>query len=212
MLSALAAGSLALSLLAQPAIVVRDTNAPPDGTVTIQIATVNGTGCPPGTATIAMDPGNSFMTITYSEFMAQVGVGAKPTDMRKNCQVSLGVHIPGGFTYAIAKSDYRGYASIQNGAWGIERANYYFQGMSQSQWISHTIAGPIVNNWQTTDNVPIAAMVFRPCGENRNFTINTELSVYGGNSNTQATTSWMTMDSHDVDFSTVYHFAWRRCP
>ncbi|GAA1809076.1 hypothetical protein GCM10009835_30230 [Planosporangium flavigriseum] len=100
---------------------------PPPDKIVIDVVTVNGSGCPAGTAAVAVSPDNAAFTVTYSHYLAQVGVGAKPTDFRKNCQLNLAVHVPQGFTYAIAKADYRGFAHLENGATGLQRANYYFQ-------------------------------------------------------------------------------------
>ncbi|WP_189893579.1 DUF4360 domain-containing protein [Streptomyces xantholiticus] len=185
--------------------------APPDK-VPIDLVSVNGSGCRPGSATVAVAPDNTAFTITYSEYLAQVGKGAKPTDFRKNCQLGLNVYAPQGFTYAIAKADYRGFASLQNGASATQRASYYFQGMSRTSYRSHRFHGPLQNNWQVSDTTAIHALVHKPCGEERNFNINTELLVDGGRSDTTNTTSFMAMDSTDGSFTTKYHFAWKKCP
>ncbi|MFI1971855.1 hypothetical protein BLA24_06600 [Streptomyces cinnamoneus] len=186
-------------------------NPPPDKIV-IEVATVNGSGCPAGTAAVAVSPDNTAFTVTYSEYLAQVGVGSKPTDFRKNCQLSLNVHVPQGFTYAIAAADYRGYAKLEPGASGTEKASYYFQGSPVTTPSSHTFRGSYADNWQATDSVPIAALVWAPCGELRNFNINTELRVNAGSSDPSKTTSFMTMDSTDGSINTVYHLAWKECP
>jgi hypothetical protein len=185
---------------------------PPDDKIVIDVVTVNGSGCPAGSAAVAVSMDNTKFTVTYSEFLAQVGVGARPTDFRKNCQLNLIVHVPQGFTYAIAQTDYRGYANIQPGASFTEKANYYFQGMSQTTPISHTFTGAMDDNWQATDRVAVDQLVYKPCGEERNFNINAELRVNAGTSNTAQTTSFATMDSTDTDVKTEYHFHWLTCP
>ncbi|MBZ4319186.1 DUF4360 domain-containing protein [Streptomyces huiliensis] len=192
----------------QPSVI---TNPPPDKIV-IEIATVNGSGCPVGTAAVAVSPDNTAFTVTYSDYLAQVGVGSKPTDFRKNCQLNLIVHVPQGFTYAIASADYRGYAKLESGASGTEKASYYFQGSSQTTPSSHAFRGPYGDNWQATDSVPVGALVWAPCGERRNFNINTELRVNAGTSDTSKTNSFMTMDSTDGAINTIYHLAWKECP
>jgi hypothetical protein len=210
MLNAMAIGSMLLSVLAPPAS-ARTTPAPPDKIV-IDVVTVNGSGCPAGTAAIAVSRDNTAFTVTYSDYLAQVGLGAKPTDFRKNCQLSLGVHVPQGFTYAIAAADYRGFAHLEKGATGLERANYYFQGKPLTAYVNHPFAGPLNDDWQATDSVDIASLVFAPCGEERNLNINTELRVGAGQSDPAKTTSFMSMDSTDASISTIYHFAWKKCP
>ncbi len=145
--------------------------------------TVNGSGCPAGTAAVAVSPDNTAFTVAYSSYMAQVGVGAKPTDVRKNCQLNLRVHVPQGFTYAVAKADYRGFAHLERGASALERANYYFQGSSATAYVSHPLKGPFNDDWQATDEVDVASLVWAPCGEKRNLNVNTELRVSVGTSN-----------------------------
>ncbi|MEU9131727.1 DUF4360 domain-containing protein [Kitasatospora sp. NPDC048540] len=203
-------GVVTASLLGSPIFGTGQT--PPPDKIVIDVATVNGSGCPAGTAAVAVSPDNTAFTVTYSDYLAQVGVGSKPTDFRKNCQLNLDVHVPQGFTYAIASADYRGFAHLEAGASAVQRANYYFQGSPQTVYASHQFNGPIDDNWQSTDTVDVAALVWAPCGEIRNFNINTELRVSPGTSDTSKTTSFMTMDSTDGDINTVYHLAWKTCP
>ncbi|MFD7104335.1 DUF4360 domain-containing protein [Streptomyces celluloflavus] len=215
MLSTLSAGAAVASLLfagaASPTAPARGGTEPPAGQITIDVATVNGSGCRPGSAAVAIAPDNTAFTVTYSEYLAQAGKDTKPTDSRKNCQIALNVHVPQGFTYAVAKADYRGYAALKPGANGLEQASYYFQGDSDTGRKSHTFTGPADANWQTSDETDVSALVYAPCGEERYFNINTELRVNAGTSDPN-TTSYMAMDSTDGSINTTYHFAWKQCP
>ncbi|MEV5240779.1 DUF4360 domain-containing protein [Streptomyces cinnamoneus] len=205
--------SAAVALLAtsfSPEAAAED--VPPPDKIVIDVVSVNGSGCPAGTANVTVSPDNTAFTVSYSNYIAQVGVGAKPTDFRKNCQLSLNVHVPQGFTYAVARADYRGFARLEKGATGLERANYYFQGMTQTAYVNHHFTGPLNDNWQTSDTTDIDALIYHPCGAKRNFNINTELRVDAGTSDTTRTTSLVAMDSTDGNISTLYHFAWKQCP
>ena len=73
MLKTLAAIGMAASLLQTP---FAWTNPPPPDKIVIDVVTINGTGCKPGTAAVAVSDDNTAFTVTYSEFLAQVGVGA----------------------------------------------------------------------------------------------------------------------------------------
>jgi Domain of unknown function (DUF4360) len=211
MLSAIAAGLSALSLLTSPMTTTPDPVGPPPGHITIDVVTVNGSGCPANTAQVAVSPDNTAFTVTYSNYLAQVGVGSAPTDFRKNCQLNLNVHVPQGFTYAIAEADYRGFASLAAGSTAQERANYYFQGSSATAYSTHAFKTPLQDDWQVTDLVGIAALVYKPCGVERYLNINTELRVGAGTSDTKKTTSFLTMDSTDGSINTIYQFAWMKC-
>ena len=181
---------------------------PPDDKVVIDLIAMAGSGCRPGTADVAVSPDNTAFTVIYSDYLAQVGPGVPVADGRKNCQINVLVHVPQGFTFAIAKVDHRGYALLERGASAMQRANYYFQGMTQGSFVTHPITAPLDDNWIATDEVEVAAMVWRPCGELRNLNINTELRLTKG---TSTVPSFLTMDSVDGSISTTYHFAWQRC-
>ena len=208
MISTLAAAALALSTIVIPPVA----DPPPTGQITINVVTVNGSGCRLGSAAVAVSPDNKAFTVTYSDYLAQVGPQSRPTDFRKNCQLNLKVNVPGGFTYGIAQADYRGFADLQKGAKGTVKASYYFQGMSDTDQRSKTLNGAMSDNWQVTHKTDVASIVYHPCGEKRNFNINTELRVYPGSSNTATTTSFVSMDSTDGAIDTTYQFSWKTCP
>ncbi|WP_327716901.1 DUF4360 domain-containing protein [Streptomyces sp. NBC_00490] len=184
---------------------------PPPDKIVIKVATVNGSGCPAGTTAVAVSEDNTAFTVTYSDYLAQAGGNSDPTAFRKNCQLNLIVHVPQGFTYAIASADYRGFAALQSGANATQRASYYFQGSPNTASRTHPFSGPYNDNWQATDTTDWAQLVWAPCGVQRNFNINTELRVNAGTSSASKV-SFMTMDSTDGDISTVYHMAWKECP
>jgi hypothetical protein len=215
MLKTIATAAAALFMLSIPAVANASTTsnsiAPPSGTVAIDVVSVNGSGCPANTAAVAAAPDNTSFTVTYSNYLAQVGVGATPTDFRKNCQLTVLVHTPQGFSFAVEKADYRGFADLVGGASGSERANYYFQGSPKTAVVVHNFNGPLFNDWEATDMTDTASLVFSPCGQDRDLNINTELRVSGGSSNIATTTSFLTMDSTDGSVQTVYHFAWMAC-
>ncbi|MGW7414691.1 DUF4360 domain-containing protein [Streptomyces sp. NPDC054863] len=208
----LTAAVLAPSSAVAPPAGPAQAGAAPQDRVTINLVQVNGSGCRPGSAAVAVSPDNTAFTVTYSEYLAQVGQGAKPTDFRKNCQLGLRVNVPQGYTYAVVQADYRGFADLERGASATQKASYYFQGTSGTDRRSHTFRGPYKNNWQASDRTGLEALIFAPCGVTRNFNINTELLVDAGSSNTKTTNSFMTMDSSDGSFNTKYHFSWKKCP
>ena len=207
----LAIGSAVAALsLASPAAQANEEPVPP-GKVTVNVVTVNGSGCPAGTAAVSAASDNTAFTVSYSDYLASRGPGISPTEFRKNCQLNLRINVPQGFTYAIARADYRGFAHLARGAYAQERASYYFQGQAYTTRSTHTFIGPFSNNWQTSDKVEYTDLVWAPCGEVRNLNLNTELRVYQGTSSPDST-SFLAMDSTDGSVSTRYQFAWKQCP
>jgi len=176
--------------------------------MTVEVATVNGSGCPSGTATVSPLSGNSGFTVAYSAFTAVAGGTADAVEFRKNCQMSLRIATPPGFSFAVERIDYRGTASLAAGATGTELTGYYFQGSSDTLRLSHTFAGPYSGSWQATE---ATGLVFSPCEAQRNLNINTELRVDPGTSDPHAT-SVMALGGTRSSLRTVYSLTWRTCP
>jgi hypothetical protein len=157
-----------------------------------------------------VSPDNTAFTVTYSNYLAQTGPGTAPTSSQENCRLDVLVHAPVGYTYAVASAGYQGFASLAPGASGIQRAGYQFQGDPRTTHSTHHFKGGFTGNWQATDTVDIAALVFAPCGEQRNLGIDTELQVEPGTSSPSAT-SFLEMDSTDGTVQTMYRLAWKQC-
>ncbi len=138
-------GGVVLALIASSLIAGSPASAgnilddPPTDQIVIDLVAMAGSGCRPGTADVAVSPDNTAFTAIYSEYLAQAGPGIASTEGRKNCQLNVLVHVPQGFTFAITKVDYRGYGLLQSGAVASQRANYYFQGMTQSTFTTHPV-------------------------------------------------------------------------
>lgn len=196
-------------LLSAPMVYADDR---PTDRVVIDVVTLRGTGCLAGTVAISVAPDNTEFSISYSTYLAQVGVGARPSDARKTCSVSLAIHVPQGFAYSIASAGYRGFASLAPGASALFRANYFFQGESPPPFGERRLAGPYFDDWEYPgDTTDISTPPSCSSGL-RTLNINTELQVNAGTSDPTTTTSFVTIDSADGAITNWYRFLWKRCP
>ncbi len=207
----MAVGSVVASLLASPTAAQPQKPPPPTDTVTIGIVKVHGSGCRPHTASVAVSLDNTAFTVSYSAYLAQVGVGAKKNDYRKDCQLKVKLDVPRGSSFAIGQVDYRGFAHLERGATSLERANFRFQGSAETPLVTHPLSGPFEDDWQATDSAD--SLAYAPCGKTHHLDIGTEVQVDAGSSNTAKTTSFMSMDSTDgsVETKTTYHLVWKPC-
>jgi len=180
----------------------------PSEPITVEVVTVNGSGCPAGTAFVRPLADNTGFSVRYSSYVASVGGSAEPIDFRKNCQLSLLVHVPQGFTYAIARADYTGTARLVSGGSALQRANYYFQGSSADNISDHEFSGPLYNRWTASDTAEAATLVYSSCGADQILNVNTELRVDNGPSSA-ASSIRMTAASGGVN--TIYNFSWKKC-
>ena len=210
-------GLLAMSALAVAAVTVVPVSAAmtsaaetvadvPSDPITVEVVSINGSGCPAGSATVKPLADNTGFTVAYSSYAAQANGAAAPTEFRENCQLGLKLHFPQGFTFAVAQAEYSGTAQLAPGTTGLERANYYFQGSSDDNYSDHKFYGPLYGRWKVSDTA--AALVYAPCANDRILNVNTELRVDDG-STTSASSLRMTASSGDVN--SIYHFSWKRC-
>jgi hypothetical protein len=206
------AGILAIALLgalmpvgARPAAA-----APPSGGVGISVVTVKGSGCKKGSAVATVSPDREAFTVTYSGYMAQVGAEVKNRESRKNCKIDAKLSIPKGYAVAVIKSDFRGFALLEDGVTALQRARYKYQGMPDKVFVEHPFVGPFDDFWQTTDVTEPGSVTFGPCGKARTISIDTELRITAGKSDPE-TANVIVMDSTDGEVNTVYHLTWRTC-
>lgn len=207
MLNAIAVGGAIVSLLASPLTVPSETvEALPAAQVSVEVVTVLGSGCPTGTATAEYSPSTGTVKVSYDEFFAWRGPGADPTDFRRNCQLSLRVKTPAGYTYAVTGSESRGFAFLLKGATAVQATSYYYQGSSATLQSKHTITGPYADMWRTTDTAgELSRLGYAPCSEPRNLNVNTEIRVAGGIPDINEN-SFVTMES-----TVVYRIALKSC-
>jgi hypothetical protein len=181
-------------------------STPPTEAVPVDVVTVNGSGCPSGTAHVSMAPDNTSFEVSYDQFGALSGGNARPIDGRKNCQLNLRVDAPAGYTYAVADAEYDGWAHLADGANGLLRTNYYFQGSSATVSVNHRFTGPFDGYWNRVNSDVVLAA---PCDTQRNLNINTELRL------TRASEPWaisaLKMDTSSNEINTRFRLKWRHC-
>jgi len=181
MLNVFAATGLAAALLAAP--LAAQQAAPAPSSVVVDVVTVNGSGCPAGSASVTSVGATGFR-ISFDGYVAWTGPSAAVTDFRKNCQFSLAIEVPEGWQYAVIQGEQSGFAWLAAGVTAVQRTSYYFQGSSATTAASHTFTGPYAGSWRTTDIVDVASLNYSPCGGGVNLNINTEVRISGGPSAT----------------------------
>lgn len=118
---------LAASTLTLAAPAARQAGPDPND-VYIQTFVYAGSGCPAGSVANATDATKTVLTLLYDNYVAQIGPGTQPADHRKNCQINLEVHYPGGWQFSLFSVDYRGFEDLDSGVTGMQVATYYFSG------------------------------------------------------------------------------------
>jgi hypothetical protein len=178
--------------------------APSQPSFTVHVLSANGSGCPPGTATVSHGSSPEF-TVTYSRFIAAAGDGAAPGDFRKNCQVNVIVGVPSGWTYGLSGVDYQGFAYMATGAHGSHSTYYYFAGQPQTyQLPQHPLSGPRNGDYKLADRPPVVG--WAPCHFDATLNLNTSVLMFAGSD--KSFLNGLTMDD---SLRTIYHLSFKRC-
>jgi len=205
MIFTLAAAALALVGAASS---VAATAAPQGFNITDLV--VNGSGCPAGSAQYVLSADHTSVTVTFSQYQASVGPGIPITQNRQNCQLTLAVNVPSGFTFGIAAVDYRGYYQLDNKVTADQQATYYFQGQLAQATAHSTLTGAIEGNDYTfRDEFDLASTVLAPCGAKTVLNINSQLRANNGAN--PSGSGFITDDSIDATLTQVFNFNWQTC-
>jgi hypothetical protein len=171
---------------------------------------LNGSGCPPASAIYTLSSDNSAVTITFSEYFAQAGPGISIAENRKNCQMTLGVRVPPGFTFGIANVDYRGYYQLDDKVTAAQQAMYYFQGRLQQATARSTLTGPIDGAYYTyRDTFDLVSTVLSPCGADS--VLNIASDIRTSNAANKAGSGYISTDSTDASLTQIFNFQWQSC-
>jgi len=205
-LLALTVGVLALPQHAPVQLVERGV-APPDSFNITSIG-VNGSGCPAGTAHYVLNSDKTAVHIHFSNFYAAVGPGIAVSDNRKSCQITLGLHVPAGFSFTIGSVAWNGWYHLDAGVTGYQQAEYYFQAQAENAVAKNNLSGPVIaaaytyqNNFQLTGN--------SACGDTSVLNIVSSLQVDNGNYSSRF--GYISDNSASADFQEIFGFTWSTC-
>lgn len=186
---------------------VRSEFSPDPRDVRINAIAFAGSGCPAGTVSPNLSADAKAFTLLFDSYVAEAGPGMPLSLARKNCQITVDLRFPQGWSYSVFTVDYRGYAKLESGTYGQQVSNYYFQGQSKTGSFRSTFYGPAERDYQIRDTLPLDAVVWSPCGANRALNMNTQVRV----SASSGRRALMTVDSIDGELKHIYGIRWRRC-
>jgi hypothetical protein len=171
--------------------------------------TANGTGCPAGTWDAAISEDGKAFTVTFSAYEAIVEPG-KAFSI-KDCTLGLDLQTPQGISFAISSFYYQGYATLDQGGMSARQsAKYYFMGnpAAASENVRE-MSGPYDDSYMFADEVPVASLVWSPCGTQRRLNALTRLVLRNNTAKTGS--GYLNASSVDGELQMVFHLAWRKC-
>ena len=165
----------------------------------------NGTGCPRGSASVALSPDARSLSILFGDFMLEAGQGTGKRLDRKNCDIAIPVHVPQGLSVSVINVDYRGFLDLPRSAMARFSAEYFFAGTRGPSY-QKTFRGQTTRNYTIRNNLVASAVTWSRCGQDVNLRANTSMYVRASRG-----TAFATVDSADVSAGLVYSLQWKRC-
>jgi hypothetical protein len=202
-----------------PAIIASVSAAPteratgPDPSkVTFDAIIYAGSGCPAGSVANIANDDRTLLTTIFDSFIASVGPGVAVTENRKNCQMTLNIHYPGGFQFSIFEADYRGYAQLDADVTGLQKSTYYFSGSTSQATLQTPFKGPENGqDYTITNKLEDSSLVWSPCGEEGLLNINAQVQVNTQPGASSTAAGQLTVDSVDTKVTQIYSVQWRPC-
>lgn len=165
-------------------------------------ASYGGTGCPAGTAAVALSADKKSLSLRFDRY--QVAAGGSRSFDRKGCNLAIPLSVPKGISVSVVAVDYRGVNRLPAGAKAQFRAEYFFAG-GRGPVLTRAFDGPQQGRFALSDT--ITARVWSACGADVILRTNTSLrvSTSGGR---EASSS---IRSQDIKTAIVYRLQWRNC-
>lgn len=156
----------------------------PDEPLLLQSIKYNGTGCPAGSAAIALSENNS-IHLSFDQFVAEIGPGISLSRSRINCVVTLNMKVPEGWEFALESFRTSGFLDLHEGIRANYKTTYFFSGQKMVGSFEKIFEGPLKMDYILSDKIGLTSVVmpdaWSGCGSVRGLNLNTSLRLSRSN-------------------------------
>ena len=211
---------------------------PAPSKVIMQKPNYQGSGCPQGTASVAMSGDNRAVSIVFDNFTTEAGQQAAKQTTEKTCRLIIPIEAPKGFRMAVAQMDYRGFHALPAKArarllaihqirhQGLKalgtrvKSQQTFEGpLAEDFFMSAIIESkPLLNIKSPLGGAlgkplnPLLDPILKTCGGTYNLEIDVSIAVTSNATGEQAMITLDTIDGQVSDKNSVsYHLQWEQC-
>lgn len=211
---------------------------PAPSKVIMQKPNYQGSGCPQGTASVAMSGDNRAVSIVFDNFTTEAGQQAAKQTTEKTCRLIIPIEAPKGFRMAVAQMDYRGFHALPVKARArllaihqIRHAGLKALGTRVKS--QQTFEGPVAEDFfmsaiiesKPLPNIksplggalgkplnPLLNPILKTCGGTYNLEVDVSIAVSSNATGEQAMITLDSIDGQVSDKNSVsYHLQWEQC-
>lgn len=171
----------------------------------------SGTACPPGSIAINVSDDQEAFTVTFSQFVAEIGPGVATEQNRKNCRLVFDSEQDAGWEFAVMAINVRGFAQLDAGVKGRQALKYGIAGKDADG--AFVLNGPFADQYQDSSTIPLGQLKWTGCRPNvkervRDFVITTNAQL---TANSHDARGFWAVDSVDGQLEQSYDIVWRQC-
>lgn len=166
-----------------------------------------GTGCPAGSASVALAPDAQSLSFIFDRFVAEAGGFTGKSLDRKSCNIAVPVHVPQGYSVSIFQIDYRGFNNLPYGAYSTFNVEYFFAGTSGPTY-QKRFDGYLEGQYLLNNTLLASAVTWSACGQSVILRANTSMAV---RTNGAFESAMSTVDSVDISAGLIFNLKWKRC-
>lgn len=157
-----------------------------------------GTGCPAGS--VSVNGANSdTMSILFDTYDTGSD-SASGQGRRASCSFAVPVHVPQGFQVSTMTADWEGFAQ---GKTQLKR-KYFFAGQPNVPWLTSNFNSRHGVDYRKRDNLVHRSMTWSACGRDVSLRINSNIRA-------KTRSSYMAVDTLDLQNKVRFQVKWRRC-
>ncbi|MHB1111417.1 MAG: DUF4360 domain-containing protein [Devosia sp.] len=169
-------------------------------------ASYGGTGCPAGTATVALSLDKKRLSLRFDRYEVAAGGGTGRTFDRKSCNLAIPLGVPSGISVSVIAIEYRGVNRLPAGAKAQFRVESFFAG-GQGPVLTRVFNGPLRGRFSFADTMTAKSAIWSACGADVILRTNTSLRV----TTTAKSAAVSSIKSQEIRTAIVYRLQWRNC-
>jgi hypothetical protein len=178
----------------------------------IRSVTYAGSGCPEQTVSQNISPDRKAVSFLFAEFLAEITAGMTEEERaiqgKKDCELTIDMQYPNGWTYSVASVDYRGFADFDDGVSAERRTTIKFGDDAKHESFSSALISGFKGDFSFRDTFDVKEEVLAPCGTVKPLIIRVEAELFAKDSDSSG---FLSLDTLDGEMSHQFGIKWTEC-